>query len=409
MKLTNSLIIIAMVTFILAGCSTTSTTTTKTSSSNSTKNTEPVILDDVTLDIELADKNAGDNTKYVMSFLKNRIYGKHILTGVMDCAWDTKVKMDDKVFADTGYHAALMGFDFMHLTKSDSRSWYNPNQVTKARDWWYHGGLVSFCWHWLDPSKTSANGASYKPEEISFKIPWDSANKKLDTSNPDFEFIKKDLDTIAGYLAQLQKYDVVVIWRPMHEAAGNYGKYNGAGKAWFWWGAQGPEPYIALYRYMFDYFTNQKKLHNLIWLWNGQEKDWYPGDEYVDLVGYDIYEDLRLSSANHSSRDSVYKKLMDWCGSNKMACISEGGFIPATKPLISANQDDINWLFYMIWNDDDSLADDTTSDNDNFWGGTKFNTIEDKTINSFHTDYQIKRNDPLLDALFAKMDISLLE
>lgn len=410
MKVTKALIIFSMEIFILAGCS--STSGAKSESKKQTETTtkaEPVILNDVTLDIELADKNASDNTKYVMSFLKNRVYGKHILTGIMDCAWDAKINMDAKVFDDTGYHTALMGFDFMHLTKADSRSWYNPNQVAKACDWWYRGGLVSFCWHWLDPSKESGNGASYKPEEIEFRIPWDYTNNKLDTQSKNFEYIKKDLDTIANYLLQLQRYDVVVIWRPMHEAAGNYGKYHGTGKAWFWWGAQGPEPYIALYRYMFDYFTNEKNIHNLIWLWNGQEKDWYPGDEYVDLVGYDIYEDLRLNTANHSSRDSVYKQLMDWCGSSKMACISEGGFIPATKPLISANQDNINWLFYMIWNDDDAIADDSTFDNNNFWGGTAFNTIEDKTTNSFHTSYQIKRNDPELDALFAKMGISLLE
>ncbi|MCR4733393.1 MAG: glycoside hydrolase family 26 protein [Treponema sp.] len=394
--------------FFITACSSTNTSTQETTKPAGTKSkkTEPVILDDVTLDIELADKEAGDNTKYVMSFLKNRVYGKHIITGIMDCAWSNQINMDEKVFKDTGYHTGLMGFDFMELTKADSRSWYNPNQVIKARDWWYRGGLVAFCWHWFDPSKSSARGASYKPEEITFRIPWDDANKKLDTESEDFKYIQKDLDTVAGYLAQLQKYGVVVIWRPMHEAAGNYGKYNGAGKAWFWWGAEGPEPYKALYRYMFDYYTKEKGLHNLIWLWNGQAKDWYPGDEYVDLVGYDIYEDLRLSHVNHNDRISVYNNLMDWCGSSKMACISEGGFVPATKPLMES---EAKWLFYMIWNDDDNFQDDTKSDNDNFWGGTKFNSIEDKTTNSFHTDYQLKRNDPEMDALFDKMGVSLIE
>ena len=402
-KIARTLMVISGALF-LASCGTTEADSL--AKAGSTKNAAPVILKNLSTEIELADKNASDNTRYLMSYLKNYVEGKRILTGIMDCAWSNQINMDAKVYADTGYHTALMGFDFMELTKADSRSWYNPNQFVKAREWWYKGGLIAFCWHWLDPSKRSANEASYAPDKTDFRIPWDSANKKLDTQSKNFEFIQKDLDTVAGYLSQLQKAGVVVIWRPMHEAAGNYGKYNGTGKAWFWWGAEGPEPYIALYRYMFDYFTNEKSLHNLIWLWNGQAKEWYPGDEYVDIVGYDIYEDYRLSHVNHNDRISVYNNLMDWCGGNKMAAISEGGYIPATKPL---EESEAKWLFYMIWNDDDTLADDTNDDNDNFWGGTKFNTIADKTTNSFHTAYQIKRGDPELNALFEKMGVSVIE
>ena len=35
---------------------------------------------------------------------------------------------------------------------------------------------------------------------------------------------------------------------------------------------------------MYEYFTYTKKLDNLIWVWNGQVKEYYPGDEYVDII-----------------------------------------------------------------------------------------------------------------------------
>ena len=199
---------------------------------------------------------------------------------------------------------------------------------------------------------------------------------------------------------ELQEAGVVVLWRPLHEAAGNYGKWGGTGKAWFWWGSEGPEPYIALYRNMFDYFTNEKGLHNLIWVWNGQEADWYPGDKYVDIVGYDIYDDVN----KHKAGDKYYKDLMAWSGSNKMAAISEAGYVPSTDALKDSAS---KWLYYMIWNDDDTLKDDSKKDNNNFWGGTKYNKLEDKNQNAFDTDYQIKLGDKGLNELFEKMGVEI--
>ena len=344
-------------------------------------------------------KNASTNTKLVMEYLES-IYGKRILTGMMDCAWSNEIDMDAKVFADTGKHTAIMGFDFMNLTKADSRTWYNPTQIEKAIDWWQHGGLVTFCWHWFDPSTRSTNGSSFRPEETKFRIPWNKDTKTLDTKSKEFTQIKRDLDTVANYLLELQKGGVVVLWRPLHEACGNYGKWGGTGKAWFWWGAEGPEPYVALYRYMFEYFTNEKGLNNLIWVWNGQEAAWYPGDEYVDIAGYDIYDDVN----KHNSGDKYYRNLMNWCGFKKMAAISEAGYVPSTESLKSSSS---KWLYYMIWNDDDTLADDSKKDNNNFWGGTKFNKPEDKNTKAFDTEYQIKRGDKDLNELFKKMGVKI--
>ena len=132
---------------------------------------------------ELCDLQANDNTKKVMEYFVEKVYGKKILTGIMDCAWSSTIDMNSKVLNDTGYEPALMGYDFIFSTKSDSKNWYSPSQTEKAINWWLNGGLVTFTWHWLDPFASSGNGASYKPEEIKFRIPYNEATDSLNTKS----------------------------------------------------------------------------------------------------------------------------------------------------------------------------------------------------------------------------------
>ena len=42
---------------------------------------------------------------------------------------------------------------------------------------------------------------------------------------------------------------------------------------------------------MYERMTNIHQLNNLIWVWTTEnnDPDWYPGDEYVDIIGRDIY------------------------------------------------------------------------------------------------------------------------
>ena len=109
------------------------------------------------------------------------------------------------------------------------------------------------------------------------------------------------MDKVAAVLLKLQDAGIASTWRPFHEGAGNATLKSGAswGKAWFWWGAEGSANYKKLWIAMFDYFK-QKGVKNLIWIWtsqnfNGdatqynQDNDWYPGDQYVDMVARDLY------------------------------------------------------------------------------------------------------------------------
>jgi mannan endo-1,4-beta-mannosidase len=47
---------------------------------------------------------------------------------------------------------------------------------------------------------------------------------------------------------------------------------------------------------LFNYFSNEKNLHNLLWVYApdqgpGNHTLYYPGEDYVDIVALDVYVD----------------------------------------------------------------------------------------------------------------------
>lgn len=120
-----------------------------------------------------------------------------------------------------------------------------------------------------------------------------------------------DMDAVAKELQTLRDAKVPILWRPLHEASGG----------WFWWGDCSPDSYCELYRLMYEKFTKEYELDNLIWVWNGQSGQWYPGDDVVDLVGEDIY------AGNHvySSQINKYMEVEEYTDTRKMVVLSENG------------------------------------------------------------------------------------
>jgi len=161
-----------------------------------------------------------------------------------------------------------------------------PNQTLINH--WNNGGLVTLSWH--------------VPNPWTGKSAWDNSTANLtelvDPNSAVYPAWKTELDIIAGALAELRDAGVVVLFRPFHEMNG----------AWFWWGIlahpNDPEPYKEMWRHVHDYFTNEKGLDNLLWVYsvadpslnNTEVADYdYPGDAYVDLVGENYYsQDLAL-------------------------------------------------------------------------------------------------------------------
>ncbi|HHU61531.1 MAG TPA: hypothetical protein GXZ55_06210, partial [Natronincola sp.] len=156
-----------------------------------------------------------------------------------------------------------------------------------------------------------------------------------DTNSKDYEDLIRDMDIIAEELKILQKAGVPIIWRPLHEAEGG----------WFWWGASGPESVITLWKFMHDRFTNHHGLNNLIWLWDSKSPQWYPGDEWVDMLGFSHYYQER----NFDAASGTFFKLADLTGHTKLVAMTENGAIP--DPELALEQG-IHWSYFVTWNGD---------------------------------------------------------
>jgi mannan endo-1,4-beta-mannosidase len=80
------------------------------------------------------------------------------------------------------------------------------------------------------------------------------------------------------------------LFRPWHELTGN----------WFWWcrNACSPGEFKILWRFTKYYLSEEKKVHNLLYVYNTSgdfktKEDFlerYPGDDMVDMISFDAYQ-----------------------------------------------------------------------------------------------------------------------
>jgi mannan endo-1,4-beta-mannosidase len=280
---------------------------------------------------------ANQNARNLYSFLKDNFLKKNI-SGVM-----TLKPLSDAtneityLKSKTGKEPALLGLDFMDHTGVNSSGYKNnPDLVANAKTWWGRKGIVALCWHWRDPSyKTNA----FYTESTTFNI-----NAVDSTESANYKAMIRDMDVVAGYLKELQNAGVAVLWRPLHEASGG----------WFWWGAKGAAPCIKLWRLMYDRFTNFHQLNNLIWVWTTTDDSkaltWYPGDNYVDILGMDIYP----GEYQHGSQVISFSRVKEKFGGKKLITLSECGSIPYPELMQS---DGAYWSYFMPWYGDHTKLD----------------------------------------------------
>ena len=284
--------------------------------------------------------NPSKEAQHLFQFLKDT-WGKKTISGAMaDVSWN--VDEAQWVYSQTGKYPALNCFDFVHHHYSPA-SWIDYSNISDAEKWWRNNGIVAAMWHWNVPANSGKNGEysfyyGEKPEQTLFDV-----RKIYDENSAEYKLMIKDIDIISGYLKLLKNKNIPVLWRPLHEAAGNTNNYPG-GRGWFWWGGNGSEACIELWKIMFDRMVNYHGLNNLIWIWTvqGNDPDWYPGDEYVDIVGADIYPENDV----HSSQIVRFNKVKEIVNNKKMVALTECGGIP--DPDLMFEKGD-TWLWFMPW------------------------------------------------------------
>ena len=302
----------------------------------------------------LCNPSASQQAKKVYEFLLQQS-GKKTLSGAMSGSSNSN-DFADLIYSNVGKYPALTGYDFIFLQYSptpESWSWkVNYNDISAAREQWNNNGLVSYMWHWNVPTSESAwkngtekgdyTGYAFYSDKTAFDI-----KEALKEGTWQNQFLMKDIEEAASYLKNLRDAGIPVIWRPLHEAAGNYNLYSDNG-AWFWWGKGGAEPCKQLWRLLYDQFTKVHGLNNLIWVWTvdatvgceDQYDDWYPGDDVVDIVGVDIYEN------NTDAKTRQFQALVDVTKGNKLVSVSECGNIPDPDKCFAQGN---AWSWFMVW------------------------------------------------------------
>ncbi|WP_431767975.1 glycosyl hydrolase [Ruminococcus flavefaciens] len=299
---------------------------------------------------QLSNPKASDTTKRLYSYLCDQ-YGKHIISGQQEyCGdhnynlWnspDVFIKDNEAEFEyikeKTGKQPAIRGIDFLAYNTSSTWRDHAPERVIE----WvnkYHG-IATVSWHWNVPCEKGSDDIAFYVESANPKFTTFSCTKAVEEGTWENSVVMADIELIAGELKKLKDADVPVLWRPLHEAEGG----------WFWWGAEGAEPCKKLYRLLYDQLTNVYGLDNLIWEWTGSTSpaaaDWYPGDDVVDIVGYDKYN-CADGLANLSSISSTFYSLVQGTDCQKMVAMTENDSIPSLENLVN---DKAAWLYFCPW------------------------------------------------------------
>lgn len=288
----------------------------------------------------LVNKNASDGAKRLMSFLVDN-YGKNVITGQQGDNGYSSSEVN-AIYNATGKRPALIGLDLLGYSQSNvTQHGTNGKSINIAKNVYDAGGIVSMCWHWrmYDEYLLSGRDDNGNPRWWQAFYTKNIDLSKFDLSaimnNPNsttYKQILSDIDFVAEKMKTLNDMDIPVLFRPLHEASGG----------WFWWGSDGPEPYIKLWRLMYDRLTNYHGLNNLIWVWNGQAKAWYPGDEYCDIVGTDIYN----SAYEYSPLSSDFAKCLNYSNGSKMVTLSENGVLFDIDKALQAKT---LWSWFCVW------------------------------------------------------------
>jgi len=231
----------------------------------------------------------------------------------------------------TGKYPGLWSGDFLYQEDNINNRQF---MVDEALRQWKKGAVINIMWHACNPALVEPCG--WKGGVLS-KLS-DEQWKELTTDGSPLNMKWKErVDEVCVYLQFLKENGVEVLWRPMHEM--NQGA--------FWWGGRpGSDGTLKLFRMLHDYMTKEKKLTNLIWVWDIQDfgtlaedaKAYNPGDKYWEVAALDIYND----KSGYSKEK--YNIMTSVCNGKPIA-VGECKKLPTSEQLLEQPK----WTFFMGW------------------------------------------------------------
>lgn len=250
-------------------------------------------------------KNAVDKemTDETAALLQNifQLKTKGTMLGQHDGVWMEEGKaLTGHLHNLSGRLPAIASYDFMFITNVNNTegSWFRirEHEIREriiAAD--RAGLIITMCWHYNDPYTQSTFYVKELPD-ASLKM---KSFKSILPGGENHERYKKDLRKVAEFSNSLRDDNgklIPFIFRPFHEFDGE----------WFWWGAayNEPEEFKTLWQFTVKYLRDTLNVHNILYAFSpdikfNSKEDYllrYPGDDYVDILGFDDYEDFKYNA-----------------------------------------------------------------------------------------------------------------
>jgi mannan endo-1,4-beta-mannosidase len=311
--------------------------------------------------VKIIDVNATKETKALYYNLK-KLSKNHILFGHQHATqyghgWYGDADRSD-VKSVTGSHPAVIGVDFSGLSGLPDSMIEKEKAVLRKNisDTYNRGGITTVAWHFNNPVSDTKFywNDSTAMAAVSHIIPGGSHHEKY----------KMILRTIAGLVGSIKGNDgklVPMIFRPYHEFDGD----------WFWWGRSHCtiDEFKTLWRFTVSYLRDSLRVHNFIYAFSpdclfkteDEYLERYPGNEWVDIVGVDDYNDFgRYGKYNVDSGILKLKIVSDYAlKAGKLAAFTETGLesIPNatwwTGTLLKALQKEkLQFSYVLVWRND---------------------------------------------------------
>ena len=304
--------------------------------------------------------NATEPARKLLEYLVNTA-GNKILSG----QHTQTIPMEEYnlIHEKTGHYPKVVGFEMLsyspNINYEDASEecltevYENRNTLEKAMEIAETtDSILCFCFHWFSP--IGGRDKAFYSKHTDF-----DARKVLVEGSDERNAFYSDLEKIAAELKPFKEKDIPILWRPFHEVEGT----------WFWWGAQGGEVAKEMYKMMYELFVNEYHLDNLLWVWSSPTAESYPGDEFVDVIGWDIY----LPEKEYTDYQDRYEELIKNTTTNKVPAITEVGYIPDIDKLSKSR---IPWAYFMTWSKEFCLEE-------------QYNTFEDMK-RAYDNEYCVK-------------------
>jgi mannan endo-1,4-beta-mannosidase len=274
--------------------------------------------------------NASPEARELLKYLYS-ISGNHTMTGQHNYAGQQEVSTKQALKV-SGKTPAVYGTDWGFSKLGDKDSAYvRQATVEELKKQYAKGSIITITWHAVRP--TDDEPVTFR-QSVQGKLTNAQFNDIITPGTVLYNRWAAQVDVIAGFLKQLQDAHVPVLFRGYHELNGN----------WFWWGGRrGERGTKAIYHQLWDRLVNHHKLTNLIWVWNVDQPslpdrqfvDYFPGQQYVDVLSLDDYSVFQ---------QRFYDEL-NALSDGKVMAIGETAVPPA--PAIYEKQP--KWTWYMIW------------------------------------------------------------